>query len=61
MVAYYDSREWYKRDRLGQPGNLRWDMITRVNYFFFRADGNGDVWEGDSWVSLFFSGALCSA
>ena len=52
VVAYYDSREWYRRDRLGQPGNLRWDMITRVNYFFFRADGDGNVWGGDAWVSF---------
>ncbi|EJK54041.1 hypothetical protein THAOC_26409, partial [Thalassiosira oceanica] len=50
VVAYYDGREWYERDRLGQPGNLRWDMVTRVNYFFFRADGDGDVWGGDSWA-----------
>ena len=50
VVAYYDSREWYKWDRLGQPGNIRWDMVTRVNYFFFKADGAGDVWGGDSWA-----------
>ncbi|KAL7552787.1 hypothetical protein ACHAWF_016039 [Thalassiosira exigua] len=47
VVAYYAS--WRRRDRskLAQPRNLNYDLISRVNYAYFRTDADGRIWGAD--------------
>ncbi|KAL7473604.1 hypothetical protein ACHAXS_014064 [Conticribra weissflogii] len=50
ILAYYAAWQWYDRQKLAQPRNLIYSMMTRINYAFFEVDAAGNIFGTDSWA-----------
>eukprot|EP00571_Detonula_confervacea_P012860 CAMPEP_0172303034 /NCGR_PEP_ID=MMETSP1058-20130122/4632_1 /TAXON_ID=83371 /ORGANISM="Detonula confervacea, Strain CCMP 353" /LENGTH=363 /DNA_ID=CAMNT_0013013713 /DNA_START=51 /DNA_END=1139 /DNA_ORIENTATION=+ len=50
LTGSYAAWQWYDRTNLASPTNLKLQKVSRINYAFFQADGNGYVFGTDSWA-----------
>lgn len=50
LTGSYAAWQWYDRDSLASPSNLRLQKVSRVNYAFFQTDADGYIFGTDSWA-----------
>jgi len=50
LIGSYAAWQWYDRNELASPKNLRLNKVSRINYAFFQTDTDGYIFGTDSWA-----------